>query len=106
AHTPVRIAAGLSRALGGTPAHEAMLAGLLPDADASGDIVVEAWRLDLHTAQRIHDWIEDGAGTHLGPLHGLALERAADRSFRLRWRPVELLSEEQRQAHGVPAAWR
>lgn len=106
AHTPRRIAAALARVLGGQPSASELLAALVPDADATGTVRVLEWTLDLRQSQRLHDWIADGAGTGLGPLEGLGVERAGDGTFRLLWQPALLLSEEQRKAHGVSQAWR
>jgi len=113
AHTPRRIAAGLASVLAASsPAGDAAVPGvdelltlLLPDAH-DGRIDVEAWALTARQAQRIHQWIEDGAGTSTGRLSGIQVGRAADKSLRLSWWPEVLLSEEERRAHGVSQAWR
>ena len=106
AHTPRRMAEAVSAALGGEPAPAELLAAMLPDADAAGRVRVDEWRLSLRQAQRITDWIAEGAGTGLGRLEGIGLERVADRTFRLEWEPEILLSAEQRKSHGVSQAWR
>jgi cell division protein FtsI/penicillin-binding protein 2 len=106
AHTPHRIAEALSRVLGGVPTERELLAALLPDADTEGRVRVRDWRLSARQAQRIHDWLEDGAGTGRGALAGLAVEPAGDQSFQLVWQPTVLLSEAERTAHGVSQAWR
>ena len=106
AHTPHRIAEALSKVLGGRPGPRELLAAMLPDADASGWVRVDDWKLTLRQSQRIHDWIADGAGTGLGPLEGVRIEREQDGSFRLAWQPEVLLGEEQRKHHGVSQAWR
>jgi len=105
AHTPRRIAEALARVLGGTPGPEALLHALLPDMDSGGEIHVEAWRLTVLQTQRLHDWIESGAGTEHGPLTGLRFE-PGEHGYRLVWQPEVLLGEEQRRAHGVAQAWR
>jgi cell division protein FtsI/penicillin-binding protein 2 len=104
AHTPLRIAGGLSAALGGSPTPEELLALLLPDA-RDGVIEVEAWELSLRQAQLVHDWIAEGAGSGAGALQGLWLERRGDH-FRVLWRPEVLLSEAERRRHGTSGAWR
>lgn len=106
AHTPQRMATALSSALAGTVSPEALLAGLLPDADARGEIHVEGWDFNRRQTQRLHEWIESGAGTELGALPGIRYEPTGAGAWRLVWTPTVLLSEEVRRAHGVPAAWR
>ena len=110
AHTPLVLANALSEILAGDPAAARsvpeLLAELLPDADAAGVIRVEAWKLTPRQAQRIEDWIQDGAGTGLGRLEGIRLDRCADGTCRIAWEPVVLLSEEQRKSHRVSQAWR
>lgn len=106
AHTPRRMAEALARVLGGRPGPDELLAAMLPDADEQGWIRVEAWGLAPRQAQRLHEWIEDGAGSGAGRLEGIRLVRAGERLFQLEWRPETLLSEELRRAHGVPPAWR
>lgn len=106
AHTPRRMAEALARVLGGQPGADELLAAMLPDADVQGWIRVEAWALGLRQSQRLHECIEDGAGSGAGRLEGIRLVRASDRVFQLEWRPETLLGEELRRAHGVPQAWR
>ncbi|MSR62562.1 MAG: hypothetical protein EXS08_08980 [Planctomycetes bacterium] len=105
AHTPRRIAEALARVLGGTSSADQLLHALLPDMDAAGEIRVEAWKLSPLQTQRLHDWIDSGAGTERGPLGGLRLE-PGQAGYRLVWQPEVLLGEEQRHAHGVTQAWR
>jgi len=106
AHTPRRMAEAISGVLGGEPTPEALLAAMLPDADAQGIVRVSEWDLNLRQAQRVSDWIADGAGSGVGPLEGIALERHGARTFRLLWRPEVLLDSETRRHHGVTQAWR
>lgn len=104
AHTPRRIAEAVSVALGGHPSQQECLAALLPDAE-EGVIEVEELDLAPGSAQRIHDWIEDGAGSGTGRLEGIWIEGQGER-LRLLWRPEVLLSEEVRRRHGTSQAWR
>jgi len=106
AHTPRRMAAALSGALGGKPDERELLAALLPDADADGRVRADGWKLTLRQAQRVQEWIEDGAGSARAPLEGIALERTGERTFRIVWQPEVLLGEEQRKRQGVTQAWR
>jgi hypothetical protein len=105
AHTPRRIAESLSAALGGTPPADELLRAMLPDADEHGTIRVTDWTLSNLQAQRVSDWIADGAGTGRGPLSGITFERHGD-GWQLAWQPEVLLGEDERRAHGVPQAWR
>lgn len=106
AHTPRRMAEALARVLGGQPSASELLAAMLPDADAAGVVRVQEWKLSLRQAQRITDWIADGAGTGLGRLAGAWIERGGERTFRFAWQPELLLSTAERQRHGVSQAWR
>jgi len=106
AHTPLRMAAALSAVVGGSPTPEEMLTRLMPDADARGEIRVEGWDFNRRETQRLHEWIESGAGTELGALPGIRYEPAGAGRWRIVWNPSVLLSEEVRRARGVPAAWR
>jgi cell division protein FtsI (penicillin-binding protein 3) len=106
AHTPRRMAEAIAGVLGGSPSPDELLAAMLPDADPSGWIRVEDWTLGLRQSQRLHEWIEEGAGSGRGRLDGIRLVRASERVFQLEWRPETLLGEEQRRQHGVNQAWR
>lgn len=106
AHTPRRMAEAIGGVLGGRPSADLLLAAMLPDADAGGWIRVEDWPLTLRQSQRLHEWIEDGAGSGGGRLEGIRLVRASEREFLLEWRPETLLGEDVRRAHGVTQAWR
>lgn len=110
AHTPQRIADALAEVLaqgspdGVAPDPGELLALLLPDA-AAGRVVVDEWNLTPLQGQRVHEWIQDGAGTGRGPLRGIALDVHPDR-IGLVWEPAVLLSEAERRSHGVSQAWR
>ena len=106
AHTPRRMAETLARVLANGTSSGELLAAMLPDADASGEVRVEAWKLSLRQAQRVHDWIESGADTGRGPLAGLRIERDGERGFQLVWRPETVLGEAERASHGFTQAWR
>lgn len=106
AHTPRRMAEALSTVIGGTPTAEELLARLVPDADAQGEIRVEGWDFNRRETQRLHEWIASGAGTELGALPGIRYEPSTPGRWRIVWNPAVLLSEEVRRARGVPAAWR
>lgn len=106
AHTPRHMAEALSGRLGGVPSAEELLARLLPDADARGEIHVRGWDFNRRQTQRLHAWIESGAGSELGRLEGIRYEEAGPGAWRLVWQPAVLLSKEVREAHGVSAAWR
>lgn len=105
AHTPARMAEQISSVLGGEPPAAELLQRFLPDAKR-GVIEVDAWDLSLRQANNVLRWLEGESGAPriegmwLSPL---ARSDATDR-FRLYWRPVEVLSAEQRALQGVPSA--
>lgn len=106
AHTPRRIAAKLSAALGGDPSPEALLPRLVPDA-VGGVITVDPSALprplDAARVRRVRDWLRGWnprTGEQEAPLHGIALVPDERGRITLAWQPEVLLSAEERALHG------
>jgi len=111
AHTPELMAERISMVLDGFIEPVELQERFFPDADENG--VIEA-QLEITPRQavRLREWIlqED---SDAGPIEGLWIERVPDHSSgsvrwreRLFWRPNELLSMANREAHGRRSAWR
>lgn len=102
AHTPDVLCAKVANALG-LEATE-FWRRTLPDADARG-VVTAKFALDQTQASRIDRWIACGSpdGEGVEPLvYGMWIERDnRAQCWRLRWSPLDALSEPARAAHGV-----
>jgi cell division protein FtsI/penicillin-binding protein 2 len=118
AHTPDRMAAELSRALGPGYPPERLLAMMLPDAER-GTIRVrsETLRLSAEQASAVHRWImtgatraepEEGEESTARPIAGIRIE-PSDRpgTYAIAWSPSVVLSERTRADHEVqkPLDW-
>jgi cell division protein FtsI/penicillin-binding protein 2 len=101
AHTPDTLATAVAQVLGQDP--NALLARMLPDADARG-VITARFTLDQGQASRIDRWLACGSAEGEGaepPVQGLWIERDAHaQCWRLRWHPVGALCEASRAAHG------
>ena len=106
AHTPAHMIAEISATLGGTPSPEELERRFFPDA-VDGEITVDAWELSARRAHLLGEWIAGGPDRDCEPIDGIWVERLGDgHSWRLVWRPLEVLSIAQRERHGYKSAWR
>jgi len=104
AHTPRYMAERISAALDGEPPAEELLGRMLPDRGDDGFVVVEAWDLSPHQANRLAEWIEFGEehrveGVEIRP------HPAQPGAYRFAWAPDVLLSRDVRSAQGYRSAW-
>ena len=109
AHTPLRLMPALANALGMELPE--LQARLLPDVGADGWVVAEGrpFPISQDAAQRVQAWIKSGrvsSEDELGsPLAGVQLVADAKRGgWTLRWRPLVVLSAEERARQGQDKA--
>lgn len=110
AHTPERMAAGISAVLGGDPSPGELLERMLPDT-RDGTIDVTDLTLSPRQAAAVLDWIADGGGLRPAgaegpvPFAGIWVEELEAEPgelprFALSWQPAVLLSKAERERHG------
>lgn len=105
-HTPERIAKALNEALGGEPSVEQLLRSFFPSAQ-EGVIEARGLQLNARQAQRVAQWLAEDESEGRAAISGIWLkELVPGRRWTLEWRPLELLSEAQRELHGQSSAWR